>query len=261
VRSCRYRCLADHCRRWRGYASLASSADKASLHLQGCGPFRHAPGVTAVIAGSLVLSRSPSNGHSLTLCSAQPAGRRCAGGASGSAFDSTGLGLSRPSRQIAEVSPRAFSGPGLRPMRSSTAGVTDLMRELSAAPSPAPPAPSVPKHKAWMPHPCCSNNMAGTSTPYPRPEQRPPGVIRSHRSHSGHSTNARPRTRAPTDRFRINAPYRLQALYLAGNNKSGRRESNPHSQLGRLAVCSAGLVRGHEKVPVAALDRSFDQEI
>ena len=34
LRSCRDHCLAYHCRRWWGYASLASSAGRASLHLQ-----------------------------------------------------------------------------------------------------------------------------------------------------------------------------------------------------------------------------------
>ena len=34
-------------------------------------------------------------------------------------------------------------------------------------------APLVPKHKAWMSHSCCSSDMAGTSTPYPRSGHAP----------------------------------------------------------------------------------------
>jgi hypothetical protein len=81
LRSCRdHRIRKQRCRRWRGCASLAPFGGGASLQVERfrCDPFRHAPGVTAVIAGSFILSRSPSNGHSLTLCSAQPAWRRSA---------------------------------------------------------------------------------------------------------------------------------------------------------------------------------------
>src|ERR1019366_6546273 len=64
-----------------------------ALAYAGVRPIWHAPRVTAVIAGSLIFSRSPSNVHGPILCSAQPAWRRCAGAASGSAFDNTGFGF------------------------------------------------------------------------------------------------------------------------------------------------------------------------
>ena len=43
------------------------------------------------------------------------------------------------------------------------------------------------------------NDVAGTSTPYKRPGQRPPDGIASHHSHSDHSAHARPRGQARAD--------------------------------------------------------------
>ena len=75
----------------------------------------------------------------------------------------------------------------------------------SAAALPAPPVSSVPRHTMWMSHSCSWNDMAGTSTPYEPPGQRPPGGIRSHHSHSDHCADCpapgggpgRPRQAAP----------------------------------------------------------------
>jgi hypothetical protein len=44
------------------------------------------------------------------------------------------------------------------------------------------------------------------------------------------------RTR-PGGRYRVNARPGKSSLDLGGNSKSGRRESNPHDQLGRLGLC------------------------
>jgi hypothetical protein len=54
----------------------------------------------------------------------------------------------------------------------------------------------------WMPQPCCSSDMAGTSTPYARLGQQAPGGIRNHFSHS--------------DRSRIPGPH-------AGPAQTGRK--------------------------------------
>ena len=48
-----------------------------------------------------------------------------------------------------------------------------------------PAVPLLPVHKAWMPQPCCSSDMAGTSTPYPRGRGRATGGERRPRESLG----------------------------------------------------------------------------
>src|SRR5215469_1762500 len=65
-----------------------------------------------------------------------------------------------------------------------------------------------------MPHSCCSSDMAGTSTPYQRPGQRPPGGSSSHRSHSDHSTDASPEG-GPDGHAAARNPLTLNVVSLA----------------------------------------------
>ena len=78
--------------------------------------------------------------------------------------------LARPSRGCCSRWRAAHAGPALawaRPSRGRAA-------PAGAATSPVTTVtltPPVPKHKAWMSHSCSWNDMAGTSTPYPRPRR------------------------------------------------------------------------------------------
>ena len=75
---------------------------------------------------------------------------------------------------------------------------------------------------AWMPLPRRVNNMAGTSTPYARPGQRAPDGIRSHRSHSDHSANARP-ARGPGHRSTARPGHHVRLLHRHGGVPPVRR--------------------------------------
>ena len=77
----------------------ASASHGKPLHMRVCDPFRHAPNVATVIAGSLILPRQPWDAHSVILRSAQSAISRAGG---------FGIDQGRDRRMLAEF----FQAPG-----------------------------------------------------------------------------------------------------------------------------------------------------
>jgi len=120
-----------------------------------------------------------------------------------------------------------------------------------------PTAPLIPVHRAWMPQPCCSGDMAGTSTLYPAEPDRD----HQSREHPGTQEHQKVRPRPASPIHERHQPSGIElSQYPRGTERccgpeSRMRFRRPAGHFGQLRDLAGGELGRCRACPPSTLSR------